>query len=663
MLDLKKEISRTPPNEAADRTYAEGIPIMFGFECALLQRYTDTSVVYTAVNYTNGKSQVVARRKLPFEPKHERQMAEMLQNSRVAGHSRYRITRPVGQSLTLSQAKDILRHIFTEILSPNGERAVQLELAEQILDALTHGHGEKLLTEAIAPEVYIVPLMIVILGRLNDTRNLGLYPEMQYADMPKLPVIISTATTSRQAAARDFIDRLSRELLSLGMITAPLTCVVRKSRESFVCKRNVRSQIAFVNQDTRREMERLLLPGSTIDLATTDALSPTLRRKICVPVRCADDCKYATYCEFDRLREQVSTFFYDVQIVSNRLLVSDTINRAKSGGASRSLPNYQAVCIEDAQSFANAALRLYSTELSDRTAVHVNNIVSALTFKRSGVSNPATTAAKKLRNASEKLFDDLRAPVSQDEERQYVYVTLSNESARLLDIMQDVAARFTTILRDELLGIKADAILTWVRERYKANVSAINFNRLFTEHTEPGATREEQRNLHRLQAIRLHQELCQLPGIVTHIEHEHEHRCEPRFGMNPEQYALQQENSSVKDTIWRHIEKTMLSNKWRGKGGDEVLSLIWDLTQLHEKAATLADIGGNTYRLELDGGESTLCAAPKNLPDRLYADQWKKQIPTILTTASGDFERDMRTLGLEKLGSRVACLTQAEHII
>jgi ATP-dependent DNA helicase DinG len=585
MLNLKNEISRTPPNEAADRPYAEGMPIMYAFDCALCEQDTDTGFVYTAVNHTTGKSQIVARRKSPFEPKHELKMAELLQNSRVAGYSRYRIARPVGQSLTLSQAKDILRHIFTEILPPNGERAGQLELAEQIFDALTHGHGEKFLTEAIAPEAYIIPLVIVKLGRMNDTRNLSLYPEMQYADMPKLSVIVSTANASRQAAARDCTNRLSRELLSYGMITAPLTCVVRKSRESFVCKRNVRSQIAFVNQDTRRELERLLLPGSTIDLATVDTLSPTLRHKICVPVRCADDCKYASYCEFVRLREQVSTFFYDVQIVSHNLMTADAINRAS--GKKPLLPNHQAVCIEDAQSFANAALRLYSTELSDLTAVQVNGIVSALTFKRSGVSNPATIAAKKLRNVSEKLFDLLLADMSHcnsNDERQYVSVPPNNESVRLLEIMQEVAARLTTILRDELLAIKADAVLTWVRERYKTNVSSVNFNRLFPEHTEPGATREEQRNLHRLQAIRLHQELCRLPGIITHIEHEHEHRREPRFGMNPEQYALQQENSSVKDTIWRQIEKTMLSDKWRGKGGDEVLSLIWDLTQLHEKA-------------------------------------------------------------------------------
>jgi ATP-dependent DNA helicase DinG len=124
-------------------------------------------------------------------------------------------------------------------------------------------------------------------------------------------------------------------LLDNGLITDPVSCVLRKGREHYVCKRNLLYHLTFVNNASlRRELERLLLPGSAIDLAEVGAggqcadLPTRLKRKICVPARCSDSCKYRSTCQFLAFREQAGSFRFDIQVTNHQLLIADTINRA-----------------------------------------------------------------------------------------------------------------------------------------------------------------------------------------------------------------------------------------------------------------------------------------------------------------------------------------------
>ena len=66
MFNLQYEISRELPQDAQARTFAGGIPILYAFGCALLERETGTGFVYTAVNLTTNKSEVLARRLSPL---------------------------------------------------------------------------------------------------------------------------------------------------------------------------------------------------------------------------------------------------------------------------------------------------------------------------------------------------------------------------------------------------------------------------------------------------------------------------------------------------------------------------------------------------------------------------------------------------------------------
>lgn len=236
-------------------------------------------------------------------------MVGFIRGSRVAGYSRHQITHPVGKRLTLPQTKKIRRHIFTEILPQDDIRKRRLELTGRIPETLTR--GEKPLVEpdfAIDEDEHLIPLISVKLGRMNDGRNLSLYPEMQYADTPKLSVIVA-ANFTRQTAAQEYIRKLSRMLLTHELITAPPTCVLQRGREHYAYKCNVLHHLAFVTSvKMRRELERLLLPNSSIDLTVVSGLSPLLKNKMCVPVRCSDNCKHKGTCQFLTLPSSAITY-------------------------------------------------------------------------------------------------------------------------------------------------------------------------------------------------------------------------------------------------------------------------------------------------------------------------------------------------------------------
>ena len=49
-------------------------------------------------------------------------------------------------------------------------------------------------------EGYLIPAVVAKRGRLNDSKNLNLYPGMQYADMARMPIVIATSSIALQRA-------------------------------------------------------------------------------------------------------------------------------------------------------------------------------------------------------------------------------------------------------------------------------------------------------------------------------------------------------------------------------------------------------------------------------------------------------------------------------
>jgi Rad3-related DNA helicase len=648
-MDLQ-EYTRELPKWAAERVFKDGEPILTAYECVLCELDTSKGYIYTAVNLRTDDRIVMSRRTAPLRTNEVAAMVERIRESGIAGAGRLQADRPVKEQISFAQARDITHAVFSEIMPRNGfaVRNEQIDLADHILNAISK-RGVTLAeaeTGTGKTHGYLVPAIIAKRGRLNDFWNTDLYHDMQSADMGKMPIVIATSSIALQRAIlTEYIPQLSQMLLNGGVIKEPLTAILRKGREHYVCERNLRTHLTFEsNPAARQTLEKLLPPFGAIDIADADEITPHIKGKICVTGRCAETCKYRESCRYLAFREETQSMDIDIQVCNHNYLLADTLHRAN--GQSPLIPNYQILVVDEAHKFLAAARTMYGVELSSQSAAELLNNVSRLAFKRESCQNLARRSAKKLSDESLKLFGRLSAYAKSDDDTEQFAVVIDPDTGRCLCNLRDISGRLAEQLREEAFYIKVAELLAWVRNRFSADTSGINISRLISDIPDV-----------KTRVTAIHRAIRDLNEIQNAVAAEHESFKGKPVSSDTERQVCRNSKSKILDAIWKRVRLLYKQDTPFGSLSERFIRLAWAAAQLHEQAVTLANRAELICWLEADKGESRLCAIPKDLGARLFKDQWGKGISTILTSgtlsAAGDFSHIKRTLGLDKLGSRI----------
>ena len=252
------EIVYTQPAEMPRGAIKHGKFLFSAYGCALMERRTDGGAyVYTAVNLFSEKAEILSRRKLRLGEDAFVDMAARISISSIRGDSRFAIDKAPGDRSDSARLTKTVRHIFTEILPLHGYalREKQLELAEHILDVIGR-RGISLAESEVGTgktHAYLAAALLAKRGRLCDFWLRGHYPRQNWAESAHMPIIISTSSIALQnAIVTDYIPELSRILQQHGMIRTPLTAVVRKGKEHFICEKRLERQ----NEEERITRER-----------------------------------------------------------------------------------------------------------------------------------------------------------------------------------------------------------------------------------------------------------------------------------------------------------------------------------------------------------------------------------------------------------------------
>ncbi|MCL2774998.1 MAG: hypothetical protein FWD71_16865 [Oscillospiraceae bacterium] len=119
----------------------------------------------------------------------------------------------VNKDTTYSELVGILTTIFTEILPKYGctVREKQIELAQKMLEAIDK--RAILLSEAGTgigkTHAYLIAAVLAKYGHLNDLKLSGIYPELDYESLSRLPIVISTSSIALQRAiVREYIPQI-----------------------------------------------------------------------------------------------------------------------------------------------------------------------------------------------------------------------------------------------------------------------------------------------------------------------------------------------------------------------------------------------------------------------------------------------------------------------
>ena len=408
-LNLQSEVSRAipklPPRIAQRET---STPLLTAYGCVLMERDTGKSCIYTAVNLKTGRREVISRRTTPLTASGAEAMVNKMRLSRVAGAGAYEADRALGDGLTIESCQEMLARIFNETLPQYGFtiRNEQISLTEHILGAI-HKRSVTLAEAEVGTGktlAYLVPAILAKRGRLNGLYNMSFYTGTPYVDMANMPVVVATSSIALQKAlVCEYIPRLSEILTEHGVIKTPLSAVIRKGREHYVCEHNLRAHIPFEHdREMKGIIEALLEPGAQIDLAETEGLTAHCRKRICVPGRCHISCAYRKECRYLTYRERAGSSGIDIQVCNHNYLLADTLRRKEN--KQPLVPNYQAVVIDEAHKFLGAARSMYGAELSSLTLPEIKDGFFGIRLKDGEANKKLRKAALKLSRESGRLF-------------------------------------------------------------------------------------------------------------------------------------------------------------------------------------------------------------------------------------------------------------------
>ena len=186
--------------------------------------------------------------------------------------------------------------------------------------------------------------------------------QMHRPERMKLPIVISTSSVALQdAILTEYLPDLSAILLDEGIITAPITAVVRKGKERFVCDARLAERASLVQPSRERQTNSLNIAAHILDMDHIPELSRYDRCRICVPQSCPRDCFMRLDCRYQQyLRDSMKP---DIQICNHNYLLADAAHRMENQPLL--LRSYQALVVDEAHKLPDAARQMYTEKLSE----------------------------------------------------------------------------------------------------------------------------------------------------------------------------------------------------------------------------------------------------------------------------------------------------------
>ena len=250
-----------------------------------------------------------------------------------------------------AESHRIAEQIFREILPRHGMavREEQIALCHEVLDTL-YNKEISLCEAGVGTGKTLAYLVGCILWQMHRPERM------------KLPIVISTSSVALQdAILTEYLPDLSAILLDEGIITAPITAVVRKGKERFVCDARLAERASLVHPKRTREKSSLRIAENILDMDHIPELSRYDRCRICVPQSCPRDCFMRLDCRYQQyLRDSMKP---DIQICNHNYLLADASHRIEDRPLL--LRSYQALVVDEAHKLPDVARQMYTETLSE----------------------------------------------------------------------------------------------------------------------------------------------------------------------------------------------------------------------------------------------------------------------------------------------------------
>ena len=371
-------------------------------------------------------------------------------------------------------AHEEVEEIFREILPQAGMkvREEQITLCHQMLSSLC-GNKIALCDAAVGVGKTYAYLVACILFRKYSQLLSGYFSMCGQSQ----PIVISTSSIALQEAIqREYIPFLSQVLLKKGIISAPIQAVIRKGKEHFVCDNRLELRLDAVRRKAKNPLQREALYAlrEQYDMDSVQHLSGFDRRMVCVPKYCPETCEMRTYCRYQKYLKEATDEKVFIQICNHNYLLADTLHRANDFRPL--LRNYQALIIDEAHKFPEAARQMYGKSFGPEDFMEICSLLEGEHY---------THIAAKLREAFSQLFESLPRPQGVLEEQARFRFVLNRESRQALRN----SIRWLQRAEDLLIGNLSRWTKNRLEESREVLLQFLNVDRnniLFLEYTSKG---------------------------------------------------------------------------------------------------------------------------------------------------------------------------------
>ena len=266
-----------------------------------------------------------------------------------------------------AESHRIAEQIFREILPRHGMavREEQIALCHEVLDTL-YNKEISLCEAGVGIGKTLAYLVACILWQMHRPNQL------------KMPVVISTSSVALQdAILTEYLPDLSAIMLAEGIIRNPITAVVRKGKERFVCDARLAERQAKAISKGQRQKNSLRMAESILDLDHIPNLTRYDRCRICVPQSCPRDCFLHLDCRYQQyLRDSRKS---DIQICNHNYLLANASHRLEERPLL--LRQYQALVVDEAHKLPDAARQMYTETLSAQDMDDLCSLLQQAHFK------------------------------------------------------------------------------------------------------------------------------------------------------------------------------------------------------------------------------------------------------------------------------------------
>ncbi|HEX9062220.1 MAG TPA: ATP-dependent DNA helicase [Clostridia bacterium] len=373
-------------------------------------RYSGKSFSYSVLNYVTEKTVVIATSRTELSRADYPKLIKKIIHSKV-----YQFVLP-------SKPQILIENIFKKILTEYGYavRDKQIELSLMMFESMKH-KKVGLCEAEVGIGKTISYLVAGIVYGLYEAKEKQASEFAVSNPISPTPITITTSSIDlQQAIIGKYIPKLSEILMEYKIISRPVTAVLRKGKEHYLCEERYSDFMRYLENSNiirdiqlYRKLRTKGLEHGDIDLDVYTDIKQHVVSKINVPKDCDRSCPKYKKCRYIEHVNSAKSEGYSFQVTNHNYYLAN-IQREHLGRASL-IPKCDIHIIDEGHKLLDAAYQIFGKSFSSGLIGEFISVFHNQTSGNKAYHKKAYGLADHLAFQNQKLFMELEKIFQPDE--------------------------------------------------------------------------------------------------------------------------------------------------------------------------------------------------------------------------------------------------------